>query len=593
MLNLLNKGPKGAERRGSDERVPPTLELTAVEVAPETPAADPSPPEAEPAQAPSVNRDAVVPEINDPGSGRTIRITGRIITAPGAELELPPAVRDLCLLTDTGQFIVSKSHRHGKHVLSFEARAKNLGHRVQEPTLVDYTTVKFIYESLTKRGSAATAQGGRDSTRMQRDVIELIARAAQENASDLDIVVNADTAKVRMTIDGLLSEIDQLQPKYAEELLATAFAMADASDASYQPLEYQGARISRLTTELPPGVEAVRLQWNPTVNNGRFLAARLLYSVRKNLSDIDTLGYSRGHLNLFKYMRAMPIGMNIISGPTGAGKSTTLMVALTNLIRERNQEINVLTVEDPPEYVIDGAIQMPVTNAKTPEERALKFHQAIIAALRSHPNALMIGEIRDRESGALACQGAMTGHQIWASLHANNALAIIDRLRDMGVEDYKLFDPTIMTGLIGQRLLRVLCPYCKQPLDAAVAGGRADEAVAERARTMLKKFNRSVELFHRGPGCEHCKKGYTGRTVAAEIVLPDQQLMDYLQEGRKKQARDYWLADLKGATMLAHALTKMMAGDVSPADVEANVGVLAYEPFMNRIFVDREDEVVR
>ena len=398
-----------------------------------------------------------------------------------------------------------------------------------------------------------------------------------------------------MRIDGAVQEIDQLVSQHAYDLLATGFAMADASDASYQPYEYQGARISDLTTELPVGVQAVRLQWNPLAYNGRYLIARLLYSGRKDTSDLDTLGYSPGHLRLIKFMRAQPLGMVVISGPTGSGKSTTLKKALENLMIERGFEINVLTVEDPPEYVIDGAQQMPVTNAKTPQERAIKFQQAITAALRSDPDVIMIGEVRDPESGKLAFEGAMTGHQIWTSLHTNSAIGILDRLRDMmgHEESYKIFDPTVLNGLVGQRLLRKLCPHCRIPLEQAISERRIDPTVVERLEATMRKLNRTDAIYCRGPGCEMCKKGYTGRTVAAEVIVPDVHFMDLLREGRKAEAERYWLEEKDGATMLAHGLAKVFAGMVSPVDLENSVGTIGHAPFMDRLFIEGRDEMVR
>src|SRR5690606_21821495 len=152
-------------------------------------------------------------------------------------------------------------------------------------------------------------------------------------------------------------------------------------------------------------------------------------------------------VNMIKRMRALPMGINIIAGPTGSGKSTTLQRCLSTLIRERRREISVFTVEDPPEYVIDGAQQMPVTNANTADERKAQFTKAINASLRSDPDVIMIGEIRDSSSAKLAFEAAMTGHQVWTTVHATDGLTIVSRLKDIGVEAYKLFDSTVVTGL--------------------------------------------------------------------------------------------------------------------------------------------------
>merc|ERR1711974_266138 len=129
---------------------------------------------------------------------------------------------------------------------------------------------------------------------------------------------------------------------------------------------------------------------------------------------------------------------------------------------------------------------MPVTNAKTQEERAAAFTQAISAGLRSDPEILMIGEVRDKASANLAVEGALTGHPVYASLHANTAMDILSRLRDMGVEDFKVFDSIVFSGLIGQRLLRQVCPHCRKPIEEGIAMGDVDDLVAERIERMLE-----------------------------------------------------------------------------------------------------------
>ena len=531
--------------------------------------------------------------IYDPGTGEDITVSGNLITNIGGQ-EIGDSLRQLCLLTDNGHFLVSRSHRDNHLVLSLEAKAKALGFQIGEPHLVDFATLKLVTEAFARRRSLVARGSGKDETRMQRELIEWFARAAKQNASDIHFIVNQSSALIRMRIDGGILEVDQLQIQHAYDLLATGFAMCDSSDASYQFYEYQGARISDLTTELPVGVQAVRMQWNPLAYNGRYLIARMLYSGRRDVSDLDVLGYSPGHLRLIKFMRSQPLGMVIISGPTGSGKSTTLKKSLENLMIERNKEINVLTVEDPPEYIIEGAQQMPVTNAKTPEERAIKFQQAINAALRSDPDVIMIGEVRDAESGKLAFEGAMTGHQIWTSLHTNSAIGILDRLCDMlgKQESYKIFDPSILNGLVGQRLLRKLCPHCRIPLRQAITERKIDSMVVERLVSTMEKLGRTDEIFCSGPGCEFCNKGYIGRTVAAEVIVPDEHFMDLLRAEKKTEARKYWLEDMGGATMLAHGLNKVFAGMVSPADLEKSVGTIKYENFMRRIFCDGDDNMV-
>jgi type II secretory ATPase GspE/PulE/Tfp pilus assembly ATPase PilB-like protein len=160
----------------------------------------------------------------------------------------------------------------------------------------------------------------------------------------------------------------------------------------------------------------------------------------------------------------MAVGLNVVAGPTGSGKSTTLQRNMIKLLQEKNYQINMLTVEDPPEYPIPGARQMPVTNANTEEEKTEQFTKALSAALRSDPDVILVGETRSLSTAELTFQGALSGHGVWTTLHANSAPAIITRLRDMGIQPYLLNDPELVKGLVSQRLFRLLCPACRQSI---------------------------------------------------------------------------------------------------------------------------------
>jgi type II secretory ATPase GspE/PulE/Tfp pilus assembly ATPase PilB-like protein len=538
-------------------------------------------------QDPAAGRDPAAHasfEVEDPAGGPPIVVRGKVISGPGSEFAATSDAQRLCVLTDVGQFLVSASHLNDPQVLSYRARMLARRRPVMDPTPIDLRAVRMIYEAAQRQEGPRT---GADlaTTNRQRAFLNLISRAVQAGASDVHIVVREDGAQIRIRVDGIMIPFGQIDADEAAAMLAASHALADSADSSYQPLEFQAARISsRPGVPLPRGVDSLRMNWNPLVSGGRFLVCRILYDARRARQDIDALGFSTGQLRLIKRLRSMPTGINIISGPTGSGKSTTLKTALEALRREKNDEINILTVEDPPEYVIEGVQQMPVTNARTPQERLVKFQSAILNALRDDPDVIMIGEMRDAESAKLAFEASMTGHQVWTTLHTNSALGNVDRLRDMGVEGYKLFDHTILTGLIGQRLIPLLCPHCRRTLDEAEREGLVDEDLVERARLLCARLGRSEILYHRGPGCSHCKNGYVGRQVVAEVVLTDGRLIDLLRQGDKEGARAYWLEERQGATMLAHAVAKMLLGKVGPADIERTVGLLEFEPWMERLF---------
>lgn len=517
--------------------------------------------------------------VYDPGSKGEVSINGDIITAKGGICEVRENVRDLVIASSNGEIFYSRSHQNNPRVLSEIQRIEAINGEAHYKAPIDMSSLSEMYRRHYQRTRVSTPNTSRnEQSRMQRDLMSIVAKAAARNASDIHIIVNTDHAIVRFRVDGVMRTINEMQPQYAFELLSSAFVMADASDTAYQKRAYQGARISSLTSELPAGVQSLRLQFNPLANDGRYLIMRLLYSGDGHITDLKELGYSDEQVRQIAIMSARPVGINIVSGPTGSGKSTTLKAVLERLILKRNGEVNTITIEDPPEYVIANAQQMPVTNAKTQDERSEAFTQAISAGLRSDPDIMMIGEIRDLASAKLAVEGALSGHPIYASLHANTAMDILTRLRDMGIEDFKVFNPTVFSGLVGQRLVRQICPHCRVPLEDAVKNGDVDPLVQSRIQDMINvtpdHIMKNRTIYTAGCGCDHCSDGYNGRAVISEIILPDDHFMDLMQSGRNSEARKYWFEKMDGIDMLGSAWIRVLQGRVSPVDVENSVELL-------------------
>ncbi|MAJ63880.1 MAG: hypothetical protein CL558_12240 [Alphaproteobacteria bacterium] len=496
---------------------------------------------------------------------------GSLLTGPGGAYERRPEQRELMALFENGLFLVSKSHMDDPHVVSFAGLLRRKGMTINLIPC-DIALLTKCYESGGDNENQVM-KADDEATSMQREIVRFIAECARLKASDAHVVVSHGSAIVRLRIDGVLKDFVEWRAAYGSDFCAAAFAMADASDASYQPYEYQAARISDTSVRLPGGVQALRLQFNPLSYGGRHMVARFLYRTQGIVGDVDTLGYAEKQVTSIKRMRAVPMGINIVAGPTGSGKSTTLQRILSTLMIERKNEIATFTVEDPPEYVIEGAQQMPVTNANTAEERKEKFNAAIRASLRSDPDVIMIGEIRDEESAKLAFEAAMTGHQVWATLHAVDCLTIISRLRDIGVDEFKLYDPAVFTGLVGQRLTRALCDDCKVPFMTAREKGEVDDELWERT---LEVYNRDLEgIYTEGPGCPKCSgTGVTGRSVVAEVLLPDDGLMELMKQEKKVAARQHWVQNLNGITMMGHGILKIKAGVCSPYEIERMLGPL-------------------
>jgi len=500
---------------------------------------------------------------------------GRVLTAEGGEIAIGASQRKVLAALDDGILVVAKSAQTTSQVFSANVLLEKSSYRVNQVLLVELEVVRKIYEAHARR--FGTGEAGKDTAQMQRAVLDLIKNAARLRCSDIHITVRRHEAIIRLRSDGVMMKLDDLDSENALLLCQAAFNMADASDAAYKPFDYQGARISSLKTSLPEGVQAVRLQFNPLPDGGRYLVMRLLYNQKvSGPTDVDKLGYAASHVRQIKRMRDKPYGLVVISGPTGSGKSTTLQTALQATAQLKNFEVNIITVEDPPEYEIPAAAQLPVVNVKSDEERREAFRAAITASLRSDPDIVMIGEIRDEASASLAFQAAMTGHQVYASLHANDALSILDRLRDQKVENYKLSDASLVTGLIGQRLVRQLCDKCKLSFDEARSAGIISGETGALVEALVgADIARDHVCAPRPGGCENCShRGYSGRTVIAETILTDRKLMEFVSNDDKHGAFNYWLDHLDGMTMLEHAILKMAMGQVDPREIGDKVGIL-------------------
>lgn len=520
---------------------------------------------------------------------KLLNFRGTVITAPGSQAPITPAQAMYVALLAQGsseyarnELVISRKHYAHPDTSSAKSYLRLHGQTWVKETLVDMDIIHQIYakhETIHGTGQAkskATSPASEVAHR-QREFLSLVQRAAEMKASDIHLTIGRNFALVRFRVDGELRKVDEMPIVVANELCQAAFAMADASDPTYNSNEYQGARVTDSSlkgAKFPEGVQSIRLQFNPLPSSGRYMIARLLYSQKVGSnSDVDELGYAPIQVQQIQAMRQKPFGINIISGPTGSGKSTTLQRGLTALMREKPGG-NVITIEDPPEYVIEGAAQLPVTNAKTAEERSEKFRQAITASLRSDPDVVMIGEIRDSASAQLAFEAAMTGHGVWASLHANNASSILDRLRDQKIELYKLCDETLVTGLIGQRLLKKIKKGCEIDFEEAASLGFMTKAEEAFMRENVPQYLGRVRFAatHRFP-TNHAD-AFAGRRVVAEVIEPDQVFLDLIRDERKHEAVKHWKENLNGITMLEHAFVLVCTGQLDIREMRFNVGSL-------------------
>lgn len=507
----------------------------------------------------------------------------KLLTLPDSDITLSDETRRLVALFSDGTYLVSKDHRFDGPVYNFEKTIKKRRMPIKTPQYVSQNEISAIY-AYAERGSglANVDVNNLDQMQMQIDFINVIARASAQKVSDIHVIV-ADSTIIMFRVNGMMQRQMEYNKEWGEAFVRAAFASADISDSNYAQNEFQGAqklgetplRGSDGKLMLPHNVLAIRLQFNPIAFGSQYLVMRLLYADDNpdGSSDLKSLGFGDREENLFYRLRAVPVGLNIVAGPTGSGKSTTLQRNMIKLLQEKNYEINLITVEDPPEYPIPGARQMPVTNANTEEEKEAEFTKALNAALRSDPDVMMVGEIRSLSAAELTFKGALSGHGVWSTLHANSAPAIITRLRDMGIQSYMLGDPELIKGLISQRLFRKLCPYCRKSVKE-----RMNDPSFARLKTALGDFG-IENTFIRGDGCKFCGyKGVSGRMSVPEIILPDAMFLQLMINGDTKRAIDYWTSELDGRPLRDAAIERMLKGYIDLDEVERWCGLLDQRP---------------
>jgi general secretion pathway protein E len=325
----------------------------------------------------------------------------------------------------------------------------------------------------------------------------LIGHAAGLRASDIHIEASADRVAQRLRVDGQLRDIAPPPAGLHDNIVSRIKVMASLNIAERR-LPQDGR--FRMVVE---GREIdLRISIVPTLH-GESVVMRLLDRARAPL-DLAELGYGAALRQDLVKLLDLPSGMLLVTGPTGSGKTSTLYAALQQL---NTRERKILTVEDPVEYQLPGINQIPVRPAI-----GLTFATLLRSLLRQDPDILLVGEVRDLETARIAAQASLTGHLLLSTVHTNDAVSTIVRLLDMGLEDYLL--AAVLRGVVAQRLVRCLCPACRQPYEP---GKQLEAQVAPLAAGRV--------TLYRPLGCERCgDTGYSGRTAIAELLVFDERL---------------------------------------------------------------------
>ncbi|NQZ20812.1 MAG: type II secretion system ATPase GspE [Colwellia sp.] len=337
----------------------------------------------------------------------------------------------------------------------------------------------------------------------------MLSEAIKENASDIHIETFETTLQIRFRVDGVLREILKPNRKLASLLVSRIKVMAKL-DIAEKRIPQDG----RISLRIAGRAVDVRVSTMPT-GHGERVVLRLLdkNSVRLDLED---LGMTLNNRKKFSQLIDKPHGIILVTGPTGSGKSTTLYAGLSQI---DSKERNILTVEDPIEYAIEGIGQTQV-NTKVD----MTFSRGLRAILRQDPDVVMVGEIRDLETAQIAVQASLTGHLVMSTLHTNSASGAITRMEDMGVEPFLL--SSSLLGVLAQRLVRTLCPHC-----------RKSHLPDEQELKLLELPSDNTEVIYSAIGCVECKfKGYKGRMGIHELLYVDDKVRELIHNGKGEQA---------------------------------------------------------
>ena len=337
---------------------------------------------------------------------------------------------------------------------------------------------------------------------------EVLQEAISERASDVHLEPQADGCRVRFRVDGALQERLKFTKTDGLRVVAALKALAQIDVA-----EKRRAQDGRFRVRTDGGEIDFRAATASAIH-GEKLVLRIL-DRKSGLMALGDLGMRKDMMDRFERVIHSRHGIILVAGPTGSGKTSTLYAALSRLDRKR---LNIMSIEDPVEYELEGATQIPV-NVKA----GVTYEAGLRSILRQDPDVIFVGEMRDTEAARIAIRAALTGHLVFTSLHAKNSLGTIVRLGEMGVEQYQIASALLI--VVAQRLVRVLCKECREPY----------EATGTELNEVGLSLNPGSRLY-RAVGCDACDNiGYQGRTGIFELLVVDEELRKAINEGANEQ----------------------------------------------------------
>ncbi|BDG31188.1 MULTISPECIES: GspE/PulE family protein [Parageobacillus] len=402
--------------------------------------------------------------------------------------------RLLVAMADPMDFFVIDDLRlsTGFHIETAIASKDDILRAINKYYDMDESVEDFLQMAPAAETTVEEERATEEDSPIVRLVNQILQLAVEQRASDVHIDPQETKVLVRYRIDGIL-RTDRALPKHMQSMLTARIKILANMDITEHRIPQDG----RIKMNIDFHPVDLRVSTLPTIY-GEKIVIRIL-DLGTALNDIHKLGFNQLNLRRFIELIERPNGIILITGPTGAGKSSTLYAALNHL---NSEEVNIITIEDPVEYQIEGVNQIQVN-----PNIGLTFAQGLRSILRQDPNIIMVGEIRDRETAEVAIRASLTGHLVLSTLHTNDALSTITRLIDMGIEPFLV--ATSLAGVVSQRLVRRVCRDCQE-----------EQEPTKREIEIFARRGMKIDKLIRGRGCPTCNMtGYKGRIAIHELLV--------------------------------------------------------------------------
>ena len=375
---------------------------------------------------------------------------------------------------------------------------------------------------------------------------KIVSEAISVGASDIHVEPFEDQTLIRYRIDGVLQIMDVIKDREKADALIKRFKIMADMDIAQDKVTQDG----RISVKIADKGFDIRVSIVP-VPMGESIVMRLLSKSSFNLT-LETLGFTKKQYSIWKQMVQRPYGVILSSGPTGSVKSTSLFASLKDLNRPDRK---ILTIEDPIEYQMPGVVQVQVNMAPKDESKKVTFSNALREFLRQDPDVILVGEIRDEETASISVKAALTGHLVLSTIHTNDAVGIITRLKDMNVIPYLISSSLI--GGAAQRLVRRLCTKCRKKVD-----------IPNDFKEIIEKEEIGDLNFYEGVGCEYCRRtGYKGRIGLYEILIVSDLIRDKIEKNATSGELQQAAREEGMKVLLEDGVVKAAAGVTSPSEV--------------------------